>query len=292
MYNFEHYHRANDLADAIRLLAANPGSKLISGGTDVLVSLHHGGEKYRSLVDIHALPELAGISRLEDGSLRIGSGVTFTELINSELIQKYCPAIGQAVANIAGPQIRNVATIGGNICNGATCGDSAPVSLVLDAQIEIANPQGRRFTPIDGFYTGPGKVRLAPNEIAIAFYFKPENYMNVGTSSYKYAMRGAMDISTVSCAVACRLEQGKFTMMRMAFGVAAPTPVLCPNAQAEALGKPANEETFKKIGLAALKDISPRSSWRASKEFRLQIAKTIAERVVAQAAKTIQGQTA
>lgn len=120
MFDFASYHRAATLADAINLLADNPQAKLLAGGTDVLIQLHHHNDRYRHIVDIHNLAELRGITLAEDGSLRIGSATTFTQLIEDPITQRHLPALCAAATSIAGPQIRNVATYGGNICNGAT----------------------------------------------------------------------------------------------------------------------------------------------------------------------------
>ena len=289
MYDIEHYYKAQSVPDAVRYLSENPEARLIAGGTDVLVQLHHQSKKFRHLLDIHGLPELAGITQLDDGSVRIGSGCSFTQIIESPLVRQHLPSLGLAVANIAGPQVRNVATFGGNICNGANCADSAPISIVLGAQIEIATSAGTRFTPLDGFYTGPGKVTLAHDEIAIAFHFRKADYQGVGASFYKYAMRGAMDISTINCGAACRIEAGRFTMLKLAYGVAAPTPIRARTAEAAALGQPLNAATLAAIREAVMQDVAPRTSWRASKEFRLQIIRTLAERVVAQAAQNAGG---
>ena len=290
MYNIEHYFQATSIENAITLLSENPQARLLSGGTDVLIQLHHMSEKYKQLVDVHLLPELKAINLSPEGVIRIGSGVTFTEIIQSPIVQQHIPALAQAVSTIAGPQIRNVATLGGNICNGATSADSVPVSIVLGAEIEIAGPTGLRRVPLEGFHTGPGKIALAHNEMATAFHFYPEHYEGYGASYYKYAMRAAMDIATIGCAAACKLDAaGRFTVLKLAYGVAAPTPIRTPTAEAAALGKPFNAETLRAVQEAVVQDVNPRSSWRASKEFRLQIIRTLAARVITQAAAQIGG---
>lgn len=172
MFDFASYHRAATLADAINLLTDNPQAKLLAGGTDVLIQLHHHNDRYRHIVDIHNLAELRGITLAEDGALRIGSATTFTQLIEDPVTQRHLPALCAAAASIAGPQIRNVATYGGNICNGATSADSATPTLIYDAKLEIHSPRGVRFVPINGFHTGPGKVSLEHDEILVAFIFR------------------------------------------------------------------------------------------------------------------------
>lgn len=290
MYDIAHYYRAASIDDAVRQLAADPQARLIAGGTDVLIQLHHMSSKYRHLVDIHGLAALSGISLLPDGTLRIGSGTTFSQIIDSPLVQQHVPILAEAAATIAGPQVRNMATLGGNICNGATSADSASPCVVMEAELEIATPIGLRRTPIQGFHTGPGKVALEQNEVAVAFLFRPQNYQGFGAGYYKYAMRGAMDIATIGCAAACKIEDGCFSAVKIAFGVAAPTPIRAPRAEAAALGQPFNAQTLATVREAVMQDVLPRSSWRASKEFRMQIIRTLAERVLSQAAQRAGGE--
>lgn len=121
----------------------------------------------------YSLAELRGVTLAEDGALRIGSATTFTQLIENPLTQCHLPALCAAASSIAGPQIRNVATYGGNICNGATSADSATPTLIYDAKLEIHSPRGIRFVPINEFHTGPGKVSLEHDEILVAFHFPP-----------------------------------------------------------------------------------------------------------------------
>lgn len=283
MFDIASYHRATSLQHAVSLAATHPQARLIAGGTDVLIQLHHLNGNYRQLVDIHGLDELRGISRNPDGEIRIGSGTTFSELIDSPLIKAHLPALAAAAASIAGPQIRNVATYGGNICNGATSADSATPSLVYDARLEIISAQGTRFTPVLGFHTGPGKVALEPGEIAVAFHFPAQPAANTGSAHFKYAMRDAMDIATIGSAAWCHIEQGMFRELRLAFGVAAPTPIRCRYAEAAANGEAISEKTLAAVTEALLQDVSPRSSWRAEKDFRLHLIQTMAKHVIRQA---------
>ncbi|WHP31915.1 xanthine dehydrogenase FAD-binding subunit XdhB [Trabulsiella odontotermitis] len=283
MFDIETYHRAANLQDAVTLTATHPDARLLAGGTDILIQLHHLNDKYRHVVDIHGLDELRGITRNDHGDIRIGSGTTFTELIESPLIQQYLPSLAAAAASIAGPQIRNVATYGGNICNGATSADSATPSLIYDASLEIISTQGTRFTPVRGFHTGPGKVALSPGEIAVAFHFPAQPTTGTGSAHFKYAMRDAMDIATIGCAAWCHIADGVFRELRLAFGVAAPTPIRCEHAELAAQNAPVNAQTLSAVCEALQQDVSPRSSWRAAKDFRLHLIKTMAQRVISDA---------
>lgn len=288
MYDIREYYRAGNVAEAVKLLEMHPGTHVISGGTDVLVSLRHLEEKYCKLVDIHGLDELKQCSLEKDGTLRLGSGLSFTNTIECALVKKYIPVLGEACATVAGPQVRNMGTIGGNIANGATSADTAAPMLVLEPELIIAGPKGERRIPIQGFHTGPGKVALEPAEVLVAFEFKKKNYEGLGASYYKYAMRSAMDIATIACAAGVRMKDGKLSELRLAYGVAAPTPVRCHTAEEAAKGK--TLEDGIQAALAVLEsDIKPRTSWRATKEFRVRIIRTLAERMIRDAASKAGG---
>ncbi|MEZ2574838.1 xanthine dehydrogenase FAD-binding subunit XdhB [Buttiauxella ferragutiae] len=290
MYDIERYHHAESVAHAVTLLMEDDQARLLAGGTDVLIQLHHLNPRFRHIVDIHDLAELRGVTCNAHGAIRIGSGTTFSELIEHPLVQQHLPALAASAAVIAGPQIRNVATYGGNICNGATSADSACPSLIYEAELEIATPQGTRFTSINGFHTGPGKVALTAGEVLVAFHFKPENYRNKGAASFKYAMRDAMDISTIGCSALCELDAGRFREIKLAFGVAAPTPVRCAHAEQAAAGQPLTRQTLAAIAEAVAQDVSPRTSWRAEKSFRLHLISTLTKRVIEQAVKQAGGE--
>jgi xanthine dehydrogenase FAD-binding subunit len=290
MFDIQNYVKANSVQDAVRLLSENPGAKLIAGGTDVLIRLREGHEPFSSLVDIHDLKELKQVQKQENGDIRIGSGCTFTELIENDIIAEILPVVAFAAGTIGGPQVRNVATIGGNLCNGAVSADSLASLCVLDAILEVEGADGFREIPIMEFYLGPGKVVLGPTEILKSILIKKENYENYGNHYYKYAMRNAMDIATIGCAASCKIENGKFDSLKVAFTVAAPKPARATAAESFAIGKNADEAVIKEIAGMVLQDLNPRDSWRASKEFREHIIKTLAERVIREAVKEAGGQ--
>ncbi|UQZ89697.1 xanthine dehydrogenase FAD-binding subunit XdhB [Deltaproteobacteria bacterium Smac51] len=283
MFDIHNLYKAKSVADAIKLLSEHPEARLIAGGTDVLVKLRHFDDKFHHLVDIHDLPELKAV-RLEGDTLALGAGLTFTETMNAPEVRKYIPVLGEASSTVAGPQIRNMGTIGGNIANGATSADTAAPMLVLEPEILINGPGGRRNVSIKGFHTGPGQVALEPGEVLGAFAFDLKALKGLGAAYYKYAMRSAMDIATIGCAAGVKMEGDKVADLRLALTVAAPTPIRCPAAEAAGIGQSLTESTMKKILDALETDIKPRTSWRASKEFRTRIIKTLAERMIYAAA--------
>jgi xanthine dehydrogenase FAD-binding subunit len=279
MYNFESYAKATSVADAIRLLKKTPGARLIAGGTDVLIDLRDGKKNFRHLVDVHDLSELRRIHRLENGDLVIGSGVTFTDLAESPPILACVPMLAESVATVAGPQLRNMATIGGNLCNGMTSADGAPPLFTYNAVLNVEGAAGKRDVPIKDFYLGPGKVALGSDEVLTAITISPDNYANLHGVYHKYAMREAMDIATIGCAALIKLDGNSVADLRIAYGVAGPVPLRCKKAEAFSKGKTISKKLLMEIADIVLKDLNPRDSWRASKEFRVHIIKTLAGRV-------------
>ncbi|MDL2259424.1 xanthine dehydrogenase FAD-binding subunit XdhB [Deltaproteobacteria bacterium OttesenSCG-928-K17] len=289
MFNIQNYFKAHSVAEAMELLEARPEARLIAGGTDVLVKLRHFDHKYFNLVDIHDLAELQR-EEISGGKLFLGSGLTFSRLINSPLVKEHIPVLAEACATVAGPQIRNMGTIGGNIANGATSADTAAPLLVLEPTLVIQGPGGVVKKSIIGFHTGPGRVSLERNEILLGFEFDLETLKGFGAAYYKYAMRSAMDIATIGCAAAVKMDGGTIADLRLALTVAAPTPIRCPAAEAAGRGRPLNDGSLKDIAAALDGDIKPRTSWRASKEFRTRIIKALADRMIRAAAEKTEAQ--
>ena len=267
MFDIQSYQKAESVSDAIRLLGEDPEARLIAGGTDVLIKLREF-EGFSRLVDIHDLPELKPITREADGTVRVGSGASFTDLEESPIIRECIPMLGESAASVAGPQIRNMGTIGGNLCNGAVSADTCAPVLALN-----------------GFHTGPGRVALKRDEVLLSVEFRPEDWQGWGAAYHKYAMREAMDIATIGCAAAVRLDGTVISGIRLAYSVSAPIPVRCPSAEAAALGRSATPEalpaTLAAISAAVEADVQPRTSWRANRDFRMHIIRTLAERVIA-----------
>ncbi len=283
MFNIETHIKAGSVQEAISLLMENPNARLIAGGTDVLIKLREGKPAFRHLVDIHGLAELNGIEKLPDNTLVIGSGTTFTQAIESDLIQTHIPILTDAAGSVGGPQIRNVATIGGNICNGVTSADSASPLFSLNALLSLQGPDGTRHLPIADFYKGPGRVDLGPGEILTAIRIRPEDYEQAFGYYYKYAMRNAMDIATIGCAVCLKTSGGTLTDYRLAFGVAGPVPIRCREAEKAVKGHPLTPALLEKIAATVVRDVNPRTSWRASKEFRLNIITELSKRATKEA---------
>ena len=319
MYDIENYYEAKSVEDAVAHLAADEKAEVIAGGTDVLVKLRAGKDAGCDLVSIHEIPELKGVDRLTDGTIVIGPATCFTDITNDPIIRESLPYLGEAVDTVGGPQIRNMGTIGGNLCNGATSADSGATMQTLNATLVLQGPEGSREVPVTEFYTGPGKTVRRRDEVLIAILVKPEDYIGYSGCYIKYGKRRSMDIATLGCCVRVKLEaagaeraeaeepdgiQGssatrreeaagspvlpgagfRLADVRIGYGVAAPTPIRCRKTEQMLKGMAADDPAiYEIISTHVEEEVHPRSSWRASKEFRVQLIREMAKRALEQA---------
>lgn len=283
MFNFKSYARAGSVQEAIQLLGQNSEAHLIAGGTDMLVKLHKGKAQFDHLVDIHDIAELNYVTQSDANDIIIGPLTSFTQVAESELIRKHIPVLSQAVLTIGGPQVRNMATIGGNLCNGVPSADSATPLIALNAAVTIEGRDGSRQMPLESFFLGPSQVALEQHEILTAITITRDNYTDYFGHFHKYAMREAMDISTIGCSAVCKIKGATLQDLRLAFGVAAPVPIRCKATEDKVRGRKITPNLLTDIANNVPSDVRPRTSWRAAKDFRLQIITTLAHRVVEQA---------
>lgn len=280
MYDINHIFEASSVEDAIKLRIEQPQARIIGGGSDLLIGIRAGVNAGCDLISIFMLDELRGISLDEDGTIRIGSLTSFASITKNAIIQEHINVLGEAADKVGGPQIRNIGTIGGNTCNGVTSADTASTLMSYDAVIELTGSEGKRLVPIEAFYLGAKRVDIRPDEIQTAILIRPESYRGYHGYYYKYAMRGAMDIATSGCSVNVKLSDDKKTIedARICYGVAGPIPMRTRSAEQAVIGQPVSSETVEAFAAGALKDVNPRTSWRATKEFRIQIQGELARR--------------
>ena len=292
MYDINVLYQAKSVQEAIELHLAHPEADIIAGGTDVLVQMREGKRAGKSLLSIQGLDEIRGVKLEEDGTLRIGSLTTFSHITNDPLIQKYINVLGEAVDMVGGPQIRNAGTIGGNTCNGATSADSTATLHAWDAIVELTGPNGIRRLPIHEFYIWAGQVDLQPGEIQTGILIPKESYENTHGHYIKYAMREALDIATLGTSVNVRLSEDKKTVerVRIAFGVAGPTPLRAKAAEELGNGQPLSMELIEKVAAAVVTDLKCRDSWRASKAFRTHMAVECTKRAFIESVKLCGGE--
>ena len=292
MYDMKELYEAFSVQEAIELRLVHPEAQIIAGGSDVLIQMREGKRAGKELISIYLIDELRGVSLDENEAIRIGSLTSFSHITKDPIIQKHINVLGEAVDLVGGPQIRNIGTIGGNICNGVTSADSASTLHAWEAVIELTGPSGKRLVPIKDFYIKASTVDIREGEIQTAILIPKESYENTFGSYYKYAMRNAMDIATTGCSVNVRLSPDKqtFDRVRIAYGVAGPVPMRAPSAEALIQGKALTIENAEAFSLEVLKDINPRDSWRAPKAFRQHIAVEMAKRCLIEATKRCGGE--
>jgi len=181
-------------------------------------------------------------------------------------------------------QIRNVATIGGNVCNAAVCADTAPALLALDAVVEICGSAAERRLPLADFFTGPGRTALLPGEIVLGFHI-PAAWRGAGAAYIKHTWRNALDIQMVGAATVVRLEAGTRTCAaaHIALGVAGPTPMRALAAESALTGRPVDVATAREVGRIAAGEARPRTSYRATAEYRRQVLAVLVQRAILEA---------
>jgi len=206
------------LEEALRLKAQHPGAVPIQGGTDVMFDLNFDRARPGLLLNLNEVAELRGWSR-ENGTLRLGSGLTYTEAMQEPLAEEL-PALAEASRTVGSPQIRNRGTIGGNLGTASPAGDALPPLLVESAEVELASVRGERRVPLGAFLIGPKRNTLAEDELIVAVHVRPsgqpQTFMKVGP-------RNAMVIAVCSLAVVADRERGE---LRAAYGSAGPVPAL------------------------------------------------------------------
>jgi aerobic carbon-monoxide dehydrogenase medium subunit len=276
MKSFEYFAPAT-LSEACQLLAAHNGeARVIAGGTDLLLKMKAGTLRVapKAIVNIKRLPELRGISNLQP-QISIGALTTLEELRHSPLIREHCPALAEAANTMASVQIRNMATVGGNLCNAAPSGDLAPILIALEALAVISGLSGSRRIPLDEFFIGPGQTALALGELLLSIEVPPPN----GCSLYlKRAPREHMDIAVVGVGLSLRLEDGRCISARVVLGAVAPIPMRARRAEAELTGGPLTAERISRAARLAAEEAKPIDDVRSSAWYRLRMVEVLTRR--------------
>ena len=291
MFDFEAIYEAESVEHAIKLRQEHPQAHIIAGGSDVLIRIREGKYAGCELISIYTLDELRGVTLDTSGALRIGPLTAFSALEKHPLILEKIPVLAQAAGSVGGPQVRNIGTVGGNICNGVTSADTASTLLAWDAVLEISGPGGVRCCAIGDFYLSAGKVDIKCNELLTAITIPRESLEGYFGWFIKYSMREAMDIATTNCSVNVKLTPDCLEIedIRAAFGVAAPVPVRAPYAETLLRHAYITEQAVFDFAEAIQVDIKPRDSWRASRAFREHIASEMAQRALTESIRLAMG---
>lgn len=303
------YYRPATIEEAITLMEGSGGEGVyIAGGTDVMVLIRQKKLAPGCLISLRNIGDLAYLDTTS--GLRIGSGVTHNAVAKNEYIQKRYCALTDATNKVGSRQIRNVATMGGNICNAAPSADTACPLLVLDAKVVIAGRGGEREAPLDAFFLGPNKVALEKGEIIKGFVM-PAFGENTGSAYIKHTRRQAMDLPMLGVAARVTIRIGGNEMgckdafctidsisnilkkledeqlvcedVRIAMGVVAPRPMRAKKAEEALEGKVISEALFEEIGEIAASESKPRDSIRGEAWYRRDMVKVLTKRAILKA---------
>lgn len=263
-------------------------AEVIAGGTDVMVDIKYK-EEPECLVNIKRIPDLNAI-RENGAGLRIGPLATIHELEESPLVKDRLPLLWQAAHQFASLQIRNTATIGGNICRASPSGETLTPLLVLDAQAQTIFSDGAKNEPLASFFKGPGQTSLGSRGLLTGVEVP---YGATGSTAVylKHAVRGPMDIAMVGVAVMITPDAGKGKVQdaRIALGAVAPTPLRASKAEALLKGKTLTPDLVKEAGSMAMSESKPIDDQRSSGEYRRWIVEALTRRGLEQCWKAITG---
>ncbi len=274
------FHDPETLDEALASLAAHgDAARLLAGGTDLLIGIHRGKIAPAHVVSLGRIPDLDRIA--VNGGIRIGPMVTHRHLERAELFQGAMIALAEAARVVGGRQIRNVATPAGNICNGSPAADTVPVLLCLDAEVTTRSAGRVRQHALDDFFLGPGRTRLAPDEMLTEIHL-PAPPPRTGTAFLKAGRRKAMEISVVCVAVRVTLDDGLSTIAeaRIGLGAVAPTPIRARQAEFVLTGQAIEAGAFSEAGRLAAQEASPISDVRASADYRRHLISVLVPRAL------------
>jgi len=261
------YFKPSSLEEAFTLKRKHPDAKYIAGGTDVMVQIKNRDIRPSALISLRNIPELSTIEI--NGSVRIGAAVTIRDIIQHSDLGRIYPVLVDAAKRLGSVQIRNVATIGGNISNCSPCADTATPLLVMEAKVKLQNPETVREIPIMDFFQGPGASCLIPDEIMTQIIIDPPS--EKAQAVFLKKGRVKMDLAVASVAILLELEGDKCLKARIAAGSVAPVPLRLRKVNDHLEGRTITAEIITEAQRIAEENVSPITDIRSTEEYRRQI---------------------
>ena len=289
MRRFE-YLEAHTLRQAIGMLQRHGSqARVVAGSTDFLVRWRAGFWSPDYVVNIQRVPGLSRVVYSRSNGLRLGALVTIQTLEQHPAIRRHYPALASAAASFAGVQVRNLATVGGNICNASPSGDMLPALLAYGAECRLSGPDGHRQVALDQLFTGPGQTVLAQDEVLTEITLPPPP-ANTGALYIKHSPRGAMDIATVGVSSLVAVDRsGTCTEARIALGAVAPTPLRAYAAEDMLRGQRLDAELLQAATDQAVSQASPIDDVRGTAGYRRQMVGVLTRRTLERAAAEAAG---
>lgn len=276
------YHRPQSMDSLLGLIESlDAPFKVVAGCTDFIPAVRHGNWTFEdglNLIDIRGVDGLSGI-REEGDQIVIGATTRLSEIVDSPILLEKARVLAEAVGCMASSQVRNTATIGGNLCMASPAADTAPPLLVLDAQVLIRRVDSEETVPLNTFFFGPGTTRLHPREVVTEIRF-PAMKANEAAKRTRLGLRTAFVCSIISLAVWLKTDGNKISEARIAMGAVAPTPVRLGDVEAFLTDKTVTEDFADEAGRLAAAQITPISDLRASAEYRKAMAHTLTRRLL------------
>ncbi len=259
------YIKPGSITEAVEALHT-PGAMLLCGGTDLLVKRRMGIVEPKLLVDVSDLAPLRALGE-EDGAIEIGAAVPITDIIASPLVNEKLPLLPRVLGKLGSLQIRNRASLGGNLVNASPAADSAIPLLLYEAQLALVSASGARNVPVEDFFRGPGKTALDPGELIRAVRI-PIPTSEFAAFFHKVGRRKALTIAIASLGALARVSDGKIAEIRIAAGSVAPTPIRLRRTEALLTGAELSAETIETARESARDEVSPIDDIRGSAAYR------------------------
>lgn len=280
MRRFE-YLEAHTLRQAIGMLQRHGAeARIVAGSTDFLVRWRAGFWHPDYVVNIQHVPGMGRVTYSARNGLRLGALATIQTLEQHPAIRRHYPALAAAAASFAGVQVRNLATVGGNICNASPSGDTLPALIAYGAQCRLNGPGGERHVALEDLFTGPGRTVLAQDEILTEITL-PRPAANTGSLYIKHSPRGAMDIATVGVASAVSLDRsGVCTDASVVLGAVAPTPLRARGAESMLRGQRLDAELLQAAAEQAMAECSPIDDVRGTARYRREMVGVLTHRAL------------
>jgi CO/xanthine dehydrogenase FAD-binding subunit len=279
------YFAPKTLTEALDLLTqTGEGVKVMAGGTDVVIKMKNGLLKPRAVISLMDIEGLDRVHYQPKKGLTIGATALLADVATHPDVLKRFPALAAAAKETANVQIRNMGTVGGNLCNAAPSADNAPALVAMKAETLLAGPKGERRLPLDQFFTGPGQTAMEPGEIMTAIQVAPPPPFS-GTSYQHVSARGQVDISAVCVGVMACFEGDTCKEVRLCLGAVAPIPLRAFKTEKMLQGQKWTEALIKKAGDQAAKEAKPISDVRASAAYRKEMVAVLTRRALEEAQK-------
>jgi carbon-monoxide dehydrogenase medium subunit len=277
------YHRPAALADACALgLRLGADAAFLAGGTELLPDFHRGRESATHLIALDRIPELTRI-RVDGDGLCIGALVTIGAVAASPEVRAWLPALAEAARALGSPQIRSLATIGGNFCRAVPCADLPPVGIVAEARVRLAGVGGMREVSAEQFFVAPRKTVLEPGEILHEIVI-PLQPARSGSSYQRFARRKGSALAVAAVAARVVLKGETVVEARIALGAVAPIPCLAPRAGALLRGHPFSADRCVQAAAIAAEEARPITDIRGSEGFRRELVQVLTRRALEEAA--------